>query len=440
MKLTVANEIIVEEYTDGEALSIKNGLTLINPKWDIASRMNKSLWGVPQKLKYYTEVPDKLMVPAGILDSLIQAYPQANVIDKRFLKNKKIKACFTGTLHDYQDTAVNEMKKHKSGVLMALTGSGKTVVLIKLICDLQEPFLILVNTIELAHQFRAALVKFTNLQGSDIGFIGEGVRTYKDITVALLQTITSMDPKNLANKWSGVVCDEVHISPAETYYKALSSINAMYKYGASATPQRSDGLDKVIFWVTGPLRHSVPVSALGKVIIKPTNKVIDTNYFFPLFSSSEYGEMITDLSKDVERNTLILTELKNYPTQQCVLLCQRKEQVEYLKNNISGAVMLTGTMKKKDRIAVMKGLLNGTHRVVVSTFSLFSTGIDLPNLEVLFICAPIKSVVKVRQSAGRLMRVSGTIAKKPIIVDFVDKRVELLKHQWYFRHKIIRNL
>jgi superfamily II DNA or RNA helicase len=249
-----------------------------------------------------------------------------------------------------------------------------------------------------------------------------------------------MDPKELARRWSGVFCDEIHIIGAETYYRAMSMLNATYKYGASATPQRSDGLDKVIFWATGPVRHTIPDSVLTRVIVKPTYKTFDTDYFFPIFDSSEYQMLISDLSRDVLRNAKIMEELKNYPTQQCVLLCQRKEQVQYLKDNIPDAVMLTSDMRKKDRAAVMKGLLDGTHRIIVSTFQLFSTGIDLPNLEVMFICAPIKSVVKIKQSAGRLMRVSSTIEKHPIIVDFVDRKVELLKYQWYARHRILRNL
>jgi superfamily II DNA or RNA helicase len=150
--------------------------------------------------------------------------------------------------------------------------------------------------------------------------------------------------------------------------------------------------------------------------------------------------MITDLSQDIDRNKLILEELKKYSTQQCVLLCNRVSQVKYLKENIPDAVMLTSDMKKKERALVMAGLLKGTYRIVISTFSLFSTGIDLPNLEVLFICAPIKSIVRIRQSAGRLARIGSNPDKKPIIVDFKDARVELLKYQHYARQKVLKSL
>ena len=404
--ITVSNQIIIEWCTPGEAIEIKNGLTLLNPKFDIATRMGFALWGIPEKLKYYRQDGDKLIVPVGVLDALLQNYPTATVSDNRFLAHQPTGVRFTGTLRDDQAIALEEMKKHKNGVLVSPTGSGKTVILCAYLAWLNEPTLILVNTIELANQFRSALVKFTDLKDEDIGFLGDGKRSYKSITVALLQTVTSIDASSstspLLHRFSSVICDEVHIAPAETYYAALSRLDSTYKWGASATPQRSDGLDKVIFWATGPLRHSISRASLGTTILTPTTYSIVTNYYFPLFDTSEFGAMISDLSDDLDRNTLILEELKKYPTQQCVLLCNRKSQVQYLKNNIPGAVMLTSDMKKKDRAAVMVGLLGGTHRIVVSTFALFSTGIDVPNLEVLFICAPIKSVVKIKQSAGRL--------------------------------------
>ena len=310
-----------------------------------------------------------------------------------------------------------------------------------MICDIKQPALILVHTIELANQFRDALLKFTDLKPDQIGRLGDGRNTIEDISIGLLQTVTTMDPTKLNKRFGLVFVDEVHIAPAETYAAALNVLTAKYKYGASSTPERADGLTKVIFWLTGPLIHTVPGSELTAVIIKPEIHTVDTEYYFPLFDTSEYQAMISDLSLDAKRNQLILDTTKNYQGHQAVFLCQRKSQVAILATAIPNAVTLTSDMTKKERIKVMEGLLNGTHTDVVSTFALFSTGIDVPTLEILYICAPIKSIVKVRQSAGRLMRTTPLLPnKKPIIVDFVDRRVELLKHQWYQRSRILRTL
>jgi superfamily II DNA or RNA helicase len=440
--LTVDNEIEIDGLSESEKTDIRNWFVILNPKFDIASRMNKSLWGIQPKLKYYREDGGKMIVPVGTLSMLKGVFPKASIVDNRYTSKDELKNLdFTGTLRDYQVDAVKAMEKEPNGVLCCLTGGGKTIIMTKMICDLKQPTLILVHTIELANQFLSALLQFTNLKKTDIGRLGDGKQDIKPITVGLLQSVVSMDNTFLRDNFGAVFVDEVHIAPAETYADALSKINAKHKYGASSTPERADGLTRVIFWLTGELRHTVPTSALANVIIKPEIQVIETEFYFPLFDSSEYQAMITDLSRDTARNKLIVNAVKNFPSQQIAILCQRKEQVDLLQNALPGSVILTSDMGKKARVSVMKGLLNGTYRVVISTYQLFSTGLDIPTLEVLFMAAPIKSVVKVRQSAGRLMRTTALLPnKKPIIVDFADKKVELLKHQWYQRSRILRTL
>ena len=439
IKLTIGSEIEIEGLSMSESQDVKNWLTVMNPLFDVASRMNKALFGIPPKLLYYREEHSKLIVPIGILPTLKELYPNSVVIDARYEAKNKLKINFTGTLRDYQEDAVKAMESNPNGVLCCLTGGGKSCIMIKRMCDVGQPTLILVNTVELANQFVTALLTFTDLKKDDIGFLGAGKKDIKPITVALLQTVVTMDVSAL--KFGMIIFDECHQSPAQTYFTAMSKLSAKYKYACSSTPERADGLTKVIFWATGPLVHTVPMDKLTTILVKPTVKTIDTSYYFPLFSSEEYQAMVSDLSRDAARNKLIIEELKNYPKQQIAILCQRKEQVQLLQEAIPGSVILTSDMGKKARVAVMKGLLDGTHKVVISTYQLFSTGLDIPTLEVLFMAAPIKSVVKVRQSAGRLMRTTTLLPnKKPIIVDFADKKVELLKHQWYQRSRILRTL
>jgi superfamily II DNA or RNA helicase len=150
--------------------------------------------------------------------------------------------------------------------------------------------------------------------------------------------------------------------------------------------------------------------------------------------------MITDLAEDETRNQLICENVKQYPDKMCVLLCLRIFQVENLSEQLGDeAVMLTSKMKKKDRAEVMRQLLAGEKRIIVSTFALFSTGIDIPKLEVLFLCAPMRSEVKLRQSAGRLMRkAEGKTSAE--MIDFVDSKVGLLANQARKREKILTNL
>ena len=87
----------------------------------------------------------------------------------------------------------------------------------------------------------------------------------------------------------------------------------------------------------------------------------------------------------------------------------------------------------------MEKLINGEVSIVISTYGLFSTGIDVPQLEVLLLAAPIRSEIKLRQSAGRLMRLhEGKTSAK--IIDFVDVNVDLLKFQGRKRKQILEKL
>lgn len=150
--------------------------------------------------------------------------------------------------------------------------------------------------------------------------------------------------------------------------------------------------------------------------------------------------MIADLSVDTTRNQLIVNTLAEYPTQQHALLCHLQTQVEALAKLIPGSKILIHKTKPKEREAIIAGLIDGSVRTVVTTWKLFHKGIDLAELEILFLCAPTRSKAQIKQSAGRLMRTSTKIDKHPVIVDFVDKQIDTLKYQWYTRARILKGL
>ena len=437
MAIIIKNNITIEHSVSTNFMfnTIKKDLTIANPSWVNASRMSLPMWGIQKDLKYYTEEDGNLIVPAGYLDNLVRLLPNEPVVDQRISTGLPLEVEFKGTLRDYQEAAVNVMLSKVQGVLSAPTGAGKTICLIALICRRRLPTLITVNTIELGNQFIDSLVKFTDLQKEDIGFIGDGRYEVKPITVALLQTLTKLDPADI-DMFPQVISDEVHVCAASTFYAALTRLSAKYKVGCSATPAREDGLTSVIFWATGPLRHEIDLSNLGNVLLKPTYRQVLTNYFYPLVSSDEYQLMLNHMAEDPVRNKQISDEVAKYGTQQCLLLCQRHLQVDALMALIPGSVGMTSKMTKKKRAATMAALLTGQHRIVISTFALFSTGIDIPNLEILFIAAPIKSKNKIKQSIGRIMR-KGSITKVPEVIDFVDSKVGLLKFQATTRKRII---
>lgn len=221
----------------------------------------------------------------------------------------------------------------------------------------------------------------------------------------------------------------------------MTKLEAKYKFGFSATPKREDGMTPLIHFATGPTIHTVPKEKLESVLIKPSYRVIDTDYSFPLLSSSDYQFMISDLSEDATRNFLIAEYWKtNFSGKSTIMLCLRLSQLFALHKMFpENSVVLHSKMKKDDRKETMRLITSGEKEIVISTYGLFSTGIDVPRLEVLMLCAPIKSEVKLKQAAGRLMRMCEGKTSASII-DFADKNVDLLKYQFYKRQRILKNL
>lgn len=453
--IVISNLAYITGLPEISVKKIKKLLTVDNPVFHQGISLGLTNWGVPQWLSFYHIRKDdnkSIDVPVGALNEVLLTIREdcnvepSDIIDNRVTaKNTDYfsKVKFSATLRDYQQDMVDACDGKTVGVIEAMTGAGKTVFALGLILKMQQPTLFLVNTVELATQTAKSFAKFSNLNYEDFGFIGNGKFEVKPITIALHQTMSRLSEsqfKLLNQQFGMIIADEVHIVGATTYYKTMTSLKAMYKWGISATPKRDDGLTDAIFWATGPNIHTVPKDKFTSVLITPTYERVETEYRFPLISSQDYQEMITDLAEDEKRNKLICDNVNGYQKEMIVLLCLRLFQVEDLTKQLGDeAVMLTSKMKKKERAEVMRQLLAGEKRIVVSTFALFSTGIDIPKLEILFLCAPMKSEVKLRQSAGRLMRkAEGKTQAK--IIDFVDVKVGLLSNQARKREKILTNL
>ena len=321
--------------------------------------------------------------------------------------------------------------------------SGKTVTFINLICKIKEPTLILVHTRELLNQTIEKLTQFTTIKKDDVGIIGDGKFTVKPISVGLHQTMSRLtnDKLDKVNRMFGmIIADETHIVAAQTFYATMVNLKAKYKFGFSATPLREDGLTDVIFWATGPHIHKVAQEKLINNIIKPKYKKIVTDYYYPLISTDEYQMMLTDMAENSSRNMLIFETLKDYKGKCICLLCGRTSQVAIFQRKFGKkAVSITSKTAKKLRVERMNMIKDGRVDIIISTINLFSTGIDIPRLEILALCSPFKSKVLVPQCAGRLTRPYPGITEKWII-DFVDNNVELLRIQSYQRKRILNQV
>jgi superfamily II DNA or RNA helicase len=143
--------------------------------------------------------------------------------------------------------------------------------------------------------------------------------------------------------------------------------------------------------------------------------------------------MMSALVENKTRNRLIIEtiarELKE--GRRSLVLTERVEHAEYLAAQLSKecphkVAALIGNTRSKEREAILNGLREGSIICVCST-RLADEGLDVPQLERLFLVTPSRDPSRVKQRIGRVMRIAPGKAS-PVLYDFID-HVGLLEHQ-----------
>ena len=189
-------------------------------------------------------------------------------------KGRPIRVTFNGDLRIGQDLAADRMLQYDHGVLSATTAFGKTVVCSYLIAQRKVNTLILLQSKDLLEQWVEELNKFLNIneeppmyrtktgrekkRDSVIGVLTGNKNTLTGIIdVAMVGSMYSKgDFNEFINSYGMVIMDECHHCGSNTSVEVMQKVNARYVYGVSATPKRGDNLEKIIYMLLGPIRHT----------------------------------------------------------------------------------------------------------------------------------------------------------------------------------------
>ena len=141
-------------------------------------------------------------------------------------------------LRPYQKEAVKRWLLQRKGIIVLPTGSGKTIVAIKIIEEINASTFIVVPTLNLVSQWKEKLEKAFGIE------IGEYTGQKKDLKSITVSTYNSayINAENLGNKFMLLIFDEVHHLPAEGYKQIAEMFASPYRLGLTATYEREDGL------------------------------------------------------------------------------------------------------------------------------------------------------------------------------------------------------
>lgn len=347
-------------------------------------------------------------------------------------------------LRPYQETAVENAVQLKKAILVAGCGSGKTVMGMEIIKRLSTSTVIIVHTKDLLEQWYSIIKKYL---GVEPAVFSGSQNKVGQITLVMSQKLSNgtFSPEvygQLVNPGL-LIIDECHIR----HYQHAHRFNCEYKIGLTATPERADGTARFVNWAFGKqiiaATHEELVANAYRV--EPNYKAIETSFFYPYLDRSDYSKMLKALVNDPVRNSLILDNVEAAVKEKryCLVLTGVKKHAELLAESLQSrklnATYLHSGITLPDRQAIIEKMRKGELQVLVAT-SLADVGLDIPILDALFITYPSKSSNLNTQRAGRIMRLHPDKNEKPIIIDFCDLKMSILKFQYRYRLKAFRKV
>jgi superfamily II DNA or RNA helicase len=421
LRLNLTNHI--EVIADAVVLEkIEADCIYKNPKHSEALRMGYSARKIPKLINLSTQTETGLIVPIGMLNTLVLQYPDAEIIDKR--TTVPVQIPFNGQLRNYQQKFVADAILADGGVLVAATGAGKTISAIALASKLKQRTLVLVKSKDLAQQWIDAIKQFTGL---DAGLIGSGKNTEGDqITIGLVQTLVKRDLSDL--RYGLVITDECHNAPANQCYTVINGLNSRYKFGLSATPNRRDNLEFMIFAALGNACSEIKQNELEDKVLPVHISTIKIPFNAKVETWTEFQNILVD---DEVRNLAIVDRaVKASEIMGTIILCAQVRHCELLASMCSeieiNPLVLHGQLPAKVRLERMAAAPSAP--LIIGTLSLLSEGIDLPHLTALIFAAPVSaSIDKDNPSATRLIQSIGRCRRpfkgksKAYVLDIVDQ-------------------
>ena len=375
-------------------------------------------------LDNYGKVAVKAVLVPKVIEKLREAGFKVEGLPKR--EWGRVRAELKGVkLRPYQEEALRKwLENGKRGVVVIPTGGGKTIVALAAIAKLGLPTLIVVPTTDLVKQWRTKIAKLLGIPEEEVG---EG-RDIKPITVTTYQSL-ARHWRDYLGKFALVVTDETHHVPAQTFLRALSAIDAPYRLGLTATPERQDQNTHVITALTGKVvTRLTPVDLMREGYLAPVK--VDYVEVTPtedeerkyqellrearnlhgskraafmnkakavLATSKKKDEKIVDLVKDAVREG-----------RRVIVFCEYLEQAKHLADRLkkelgAGEVAeLNGKMSRKAREKSIERFKSTAKVLVVTPAG--NEGLDIPSADTAVFASFKRSEISFIQRIGRVIR------------------------------------
>lgn len=339
--------------------------------------------------------------------------------------------------YPYQSDCIEKALKYTKGIIRSTTASGKSLMISYITKTLlenkeTEQCLIVVPTKSLVEQFYSDMKDY-EIEWS-VGRVHQKYKEWdKDIVISTWQTLMR-NPGNLVN-YNCIVMDECHQTRSFQLSKILKKSHAKYRYGFTGTLHAGQLDNLNVFSYLGPVIAEYSSAELAKegYISKCNVNIIDLSYN-DVFEG-DYNEVKDAVFTNNYRLSVIKEIVKSVDHNVLLLVGKVEKEGDYLKDWLEGVinkkeiVFLSGRDDVKEREKWRKACLKRKDIILIATYGIFSTGINIPNLKYTVLAAPFKSKIRVLQSIGRNLRKFENKEKTgAVIYDIHDETKYLNKH------------
>jgi len=406
----------LSDYFTFEVPGAKFMPTVRNRLWDgkirLFSKQTRQIYvGLMPYIKQFCQKND---IDYSISDGEI-SWPVSDEDAQGFVESLKMPF----ELYDYQFKSFATALDKKRKLFVSPTASGKSAIIYAIVRYLQMAkvnILILVPTTSLVEQMASDFISY-GWSDSHIHKIysGHEKTTTKPVTISTWQSIYK-ENKNFFKKYQCVIGDEAHLFKAKSLTGIMTKLeDCPYRFGFTGTLDGTQTHRLVLEGLFGEVEQVTTTKALmddetiAKLAIdcivlkhpadiskqcKDFNYIDEINF---LVQNKKRNQFIYNLCKTLKGNTLVLYQLVEKHGE---VLNDMMKDLDREVHFVHGGV---GTDEREQ----IRALAEKKNQILIlASYGVFSTGINIRNLHNVVFASPYKSRIKVLQSIGRGLRKS----------------------------------
>jgi superfamily II DNA or RNA helicase len=259
-------------------------------------------------------------------------------------------------------------------------------------------------------------------------FSGQEKTTEHEVYVSTWASMANQ-PRSYFRQFTAVIIDEAHKVKAVSFKKILEKCDLEYKIGMTGTLHDSlthryvtEGLlgESMVLLTNAEGRKmgiTADIKVDGIVFEYPDEEkqaLAKLNRITPAEKKAgkkdrSYMNELEFLIKHDKRNSKMCEFIMAAPGNSVALFARIEHGMELMRiikerDPERKVFFISGDVVADDRERLRTILKTETNAIVIASFGVFSTGVNIPALHNLFLCSPTKSMIRLMQSLGRIGR------------------------------------